>query len=876
MTNPPGNPGRWTRVQNLFHAALEQAPARRAAFVAEACGTDADLRAEVESLLAAHDEEGLLGEPPGLDREPEAESFGPYRILRPLGHGGMGAVYLAERAGAGFRQVVALKLLRVGLGLPGRIPSDVQDRFARERLILARLEHPGIARLIDGGYTPEGHPFLAMEFVEGAALIEYSERQVRSVADRIELFIRVCEAVQFAHQRLVIHRDLKPANILVTEDGQPKLLDFGIATFAEREGQPEATTLTGLWFTPNYASPEQVRRERVTTLSDLYSLGVLLYELLAGVRPYEVGGLSPAPIEDVVCRLIPERPSARVPHPRRARELRGDLDTIVLKALAKEPERRYGSVQELADDLRRHLRREPVLARPDSLAYRTTSFLRRHRAAVAGGVLVAGALVAGLATTAWQAGVAARARDRAEAALAQSQRVTDFLIGLFQQSDPRRAALDPRSASAILERGVAQVDSLAEQPAVQARLLDALGMLFVNLARYDEAHDLISRALGIRLGLPEPEQQDVVESLRHLGQVRRATADYATAEALYRQALAIQRRHPPPDDLAIAETLMDLGFLMPYLVRAPEGEALYREALEIRRRRLGDGDPRVLSTMLNVAAMLRRKGDEAASVAMVEDVLRLVRESGIPGSRLEAQSWLQLGDLMNDRAGFLDSAAGCYERALAIQESYLGPDNLDLGHGLGGLAGVRQRQGRLRAAERLLRRSLAIHEHALPDGHVSIASTKEAVATVVAAQGRFNEALALRRESLATWRHAVGTEHPAYGGSLAGLGALLTEMGRYAEAEPMLLEAYRIRLAAGGPRHAWVANSLVALGQLYTRRGRYEEAERRLLGAWDIVRTFPEGHVEREAARVLLQALYERWGRPDDARRFRPGAPPQH
>jgi serine/threonine protein kinase len=365
----------------VFHTALEREGSDRRHYLDQVCAGQPTLRTEVDSLLA-HATEGLLGEPvegPPAPGAMDAE-FGPYRIVRPLGEGGMGRVYLAERAGAGFTQRVALKVLRGDLlgGSP-----DVERRFTRERQILARLEHPGIARLIDGGYGPGGQPYLAMEYVEGETLTEFVGRHSLSIEARLELFIAVCEAVHYAHQRLVIHRDLKPSNIVITSTGDPKLLDFGIATLVEGEDDglsgEFALARTGNWFTPAYSSPEQVRQERVTTLSDIYSLGVLLYELLAGVRPYEVVDLSPAAVEDVVCRRLPDRPSIRVGDSRRARRLRGDLDTIVLKALAKEPERRYRSAQGLAEDLRRHMEHEPVSARPDSLGYRVQTFAAAQR-----------------------------------------------------------------------------------------------------------------------------------------------------------------------------------------------------------------------------------------------------------------------------------------------------------------------------------------------------------------------------------------------------------------------------------------------------------------------------------------------------------------
>ncbi len=348
---------RWSSVQELFHQALQHLPSDRSAFLTEACKGDSDLRGEVLSLLAAHEGAGPVGR---LDDAapvlaPSLEWIGPYRLIRRIGEGGMGIVFLAERSGEGFSQVVALKLIRAGFADP-----RLQERLAEERRLLARLEHPGIARLIDGGSTPGGQPYYAMEFVEGTDLLQYCDDHALPLHARLELFIEICDAVHYAHQQLVVHRDLKPGNVRVTPDGRPKLLDFGLAKALENDDGGDATQ-TAPWLTPAYAGPEQLKHGRVSILTDVYALGVVLYELVTGVKPYQVDGLNPAELTRVVCEVVPRAPSTVVkdtaafgtPVGAVRRMLAGDVDVIVLKALAKEPERRYGSVAELADDIRR-------------------------------------------------------------------------------------------------------------------------------------------------------------------------------------------------------------------------------------------------------------------------------------------------------------------------------------------------------------------------------------------------------------------------------------------------------------------------------------------------------------------------------------------
>jgi serine/threonine protein kinase/tetratricopeptide (TPR) repeat protein len=871
MTDRGERAARWPRVQEILNAALERAGTARERYLDEACGSDTTLRSEVVSLLA-HADTGLLGDPDDYQPpiEPEADRIGPFRIIGSLGHGGMGSVYLAEREGTGFTQRVALKLLRAGMLVPAGTAPQLEERFNRERHILARLEHSGIARLIDGGCTPTGQPYLAMEYVDGMPLTEYARHHALGIRDRVGLFIDVCEAVQYAHQRLVIHRDLKPSNILVADTGHPKLLDFGIATFAEAEDATAAQTgsRTGLWFTPSYASPEQVRRERVTTLSDLYSLGVVLYELLVDVRPYEAGSLSPGGLEDIVCRRIPERPSARAARPRLARLLRGDLDTIVLKALAKEPERRYGSVRDLADDLRRHLRREPVHARPDNFAYRLSTFLQRNRTAGAAAIVV----LAGLVATTWQARRAERARAVAEAARRQAEEVSDFLIGIFEASDPQQAPVDPALATAILERGVARADQLAEQPAVRARLLDALGMVFLNLGRYDDAHRLVTQALGIRMATFGTTHADVAVSLQHMGQVKRAMGEYSAAETVYRQALDIQQRVLGPDDPATAQTLSDIAFLLPYLGRAAEAESAYREVLAIRRRSLPPDDPAIGDAILRVAAILRSEGRTAQAESVGREGIAFRERVLGPDHPDVGAAIISVADYVAEDSTRRAEAERMYRQGLDIQRHVLGDRHLALQHGMNNLAELLVAAGRYREADSLFNELLVLLEERLGPDHESVGSIKESMADLLAAQGHLDQAIALRKEGLAIMRRAMGPSHPSVAGSLDGLARLYLLAKDDVAAESLLVEAVEIRRATNGPTHPFVGRLLVTLGQLNTRHARYEVAERQLLEA----RTILEGqmapdHPDARRAREALVALYEAWGKPDRAAAVREG-----
>src|SRR6266851_1760571 len=442
----------WQQLKTCFHSALELSPEERTAFLIQACDGDDELRDRVERLLASHEDAGsFLASPAIIDAgvisavdETEGgghndrigQRIGPYEILREIGHGGMGTVFLAVRADDQYRKEVAVKIVNKGMDT-----DTILRRFVMERQILANLEHPNIARLLDGGTTLDGLPYFVMEHVEGETIIHYCDQHRLHTLERLQLFRQVCSAVQFAHQNLTVHRDLKPSNIIVTADGTPKLLDFGIAKLLGSD-LPEATATVSRWLTPEYASPEQLRGLPMTTTSDVYSLGVVLYELLTGHRPFNFESRSPEEVARLITAGEPIKPSViinrtnntrltddaahrpltpeAISHTRDGnvdklrRRLAGDLDNILLKALRKEPERRYASVQEFSEDLRRHLEGLPVLARPDTLSYRTCKFITRHKAGVAAAAMVLLTLMSATIITSWQARVARQERAKAE------------------------------------------------------------------------------------------------------------------------------------------------------------------------------------------------------------------------------------------------------------------------------------------------------------------------------------------------------------------------------------------------------------------------------------------------------------------------------
>lgn len=842
-------PERWAQVMEEFHRVREAPPGEQPARLSRLESDDPALAREVRSLLTA-EASGPLRDRPDRDR-PIADYVGPYRLLRRLGEGGMGVVYLAERQESGFCQRVALKLLRAGF-----LDPRLADHVEHERRVLARLEHPNIARLIDGGTTPSGQPYLAMELVEGDTLMDHVTRHALPLSARIPLFIRICEAVHHAHQQLVIHRDLKPSNVVVGQDGRPRLLDFGIAKLLDPEIGGSGLTRSTPWITPAYASPEQFRGQPVGTLSDVYSLGVILYELLSDEKPYVLEGLSPAEMEHRLCEVPPAPPSERCRDSRRSRELRGDLDTIALKALAKDPSRRYPSAEQLADDLRRHREGRPVGARPDSVGYRLRKLVQRHR--VASGVTGAALLlaVAGLLAVLWQAAIARRERDRAEEARTQAEEVTRNLIGLFETADPGLAPVDTTVAHSLLRQGLAQAEALAGQPLVQASVLDALGMIFVNLQQYDRASDLVDRAWNLRVLHLPPDHPDRAASLSHRGRVARAQARYREAEQHYEAALAIRQRIHGPRHPDVADSYRDLAFLMPYLSRDAESLQLYENALSIDREVLGEEHPQTAQDQTLVGLALRRLGRGEEGLTMLRASLASkIRVLG-PDDPETARTRFHLADHLRQE-GQSAEAETLYREGIASRRLVLGADDIGMVHGMESLALLLSDRGEHGEAETLLRQALEIRRRQLGERSTGVAGSLDQLAQELSRQGRHPEALALAQRGLVLWRDALGPDHAAVGGSLAFQAGLLRDAGRLREAEEMAREALAVRSRSLGPGHVLVGITYTTLCTILHAAGRLDEAAEAGLRALRILEsTQPEGHVDRRNAQRALASVY--------------------
>jgi serine/threonine-protein kinase len=881
----------WERLESIFFEAVALPPEERGAFLEKACAGDPDLRAEVEAVLAAHLGMGE-GAPPEVPPDDRVGSrVGAYRLESLLGRGGMGDVYLARRADEQYEQEVAVKIVRSGLP-----PHEMVRRFRLERQILARLEHPNVATLLDGGVTGDGKPYLVMQFVGGAPITAWADARRLPVQERLKLFVTVCRAVQFAHANLVIHRDLKPSNILVTDDGLVRLLDFGIAKMMDPQGA-EGTLATEslLLMTPEHAAPEQFLGQPITTATDIYQLGVLLHELLTGGRPFRAG--TSLELHRAICELEPTRPSAGFERPGAGsgeseeavaidiarsrsttpdglrRQLRGDLDRIVLRALRKEPERRYGSAAELADDIERHLGGFPVEARPDTLGYVAGRLIRRHRMAFAAGLALAASLVALNAsslrfasTTSDLAATIAAERDVAVEVLA-------FLEGLFEASDPYAAGPGRRDTLRVrdmLDEGARRVRTgLEGRPLVQARLLTTLGRAYRNLGRFDDARPLLEEALAIRLRELGPDAPDLASSRTNLAQLLVARGEHEEAERLLRSSAATLERDSVTHARPLASTLAVLGNLLQEGGRHSEAEDAYRRALALSEADSTVDDGRRAEHLSNLATALVRQAElEEAEVLLTRSV-ELARAHFGSEHPTTASMLNNLGQVYRER-GALDAAEGPLREALAIRRARFEAPQPELAVSVNNLADLLLARDEIAAAEPLFRESLEMRRALYGERHPAVGiGWINLAATLQRTEGGRDEAMRAYGEAREVLLATVGAEHPLLGAVDGNLGRLFHDTAEHERALSHYRSALEVRRGAFEPSHPLVLGTMSDIGRCLTELAGYGEAETMLLEAFAGLEPQREPQaVLRDSAIVRLGRLYRAMGREGEARRY--------
>ncbi len=771
--------------------------------------------------------------------------IGAYHILSELGHGGMGTVYLAARADDEFQRRVAIKTIR-GFG-----SDDVVRYFRRERQVLAALDHPNIGRLYDGGTTEDGVPYFVMEWVEGVPIDRFCDERRLSVEGRLRLFLGVCAAVEYAHQNLVVHRDLKPTNILVDPQGVPKLLDFGIAKLLDSEAGGPATG-TAVAMTPEYASPEQTRGQPVTTATDVYSLGVVLYELLTGHRPYGRGARSAMEVMKAVCEEEPERPSsavgrterrtlpdgelrfttpesagaARESTPRKLRRrLHGDLENIVLMALRKEPQQRYRSVEALSEDIRRYLEGRPVAAHRATVWYRSSKFVRRHALGVGAAATVV-LLALGLAVvTSLQSRRVARERDRANREAMTAQRVSEFLVNLFNISDPGENRGSTITARELLDRAVHQIEGqLHNEPNVKGTLLETMGSVYDNLGLEQQALDLTEKAVAQYRAAPRPDEAAVGRALVQLALIHVRRGEYEEAEPLYREALAFQERALGPEHADVGRTLDDLGVFYQEAGKYDQAEALHRRALATLEKTRGPRSRDAAIVLTNLANLYTLRGQYSQAEDLEQRALA-IEEYLLGPDHPEVISGLNnLATIEFNREEY-EKAEALLRRVLALYEKTEGPDHPDVGIALNNLANAAQVRGDFALAEASLRRAVALFEKAGMPEHPTALVALANLATVCRDTGRYAEAEVIQRRALDVDRRILGTDNPNVGFDLHRLAGIVCERGHPAEAEALQGAAVAAIEKALGADHPTFALALMGLGDVARAEGRRGEAE---------------------------------------------------
>ncbi len=928
MTSKRTQPTReqWQRIEALFDRALDMDPAEREALLDSEWAGDAELKREVEALLAADSQaptfldQGLGGTIAGIGDDPASigQVISAYRLIEEVGRGGMSIVYRAERADGRFDKQVAVKIVH---GMGGH-ESELTRRFQLESQVLATLEHPNIAHVLDAGLTERDDPYLVMEYVDGRPITRYCAEQRLNLDQRLDLFAQVCEAVHHAHQRLVVHRDLKPSNILVAEPepGMPgtgfvKLLDFGIAKLMDDSSVSGANqTRTGLFLmTPQYAAPEQIRGGEITTATDVYALGLLLYEMLVGEPPYDVEGRTPQEILRTICESIPARPSTRVTehtaHRNRSdtvavlrSRLRGDLDAIVLKALEKDPARRYSSPLACAQDIERYRKGLPVEAKPAGRLYLAVRFVRRNRLAV--GVVV---VVLALAI-----GAAVRERLNAERILDERDRadqLASFLVDIFGDADPAVTRGREVTARELLARGVARVDTdLAGKPTEQARLWSTIGSIYRNLGLLDDAVELQRRAVETGSEALGDDHPDVLKARARLGDVLHGLGDYDAAEAQLRNAVDGYTHILGADHELTLDSARALGMVLEFKGELDEAEHVLGSAVQGLERKLGARHELTLKAQIAMASVLYSAGAWDRAEAMYRTVLAGRRETLGADHPQTLAAYNDLSLLLTDM-GRIDEATDQYVELLAMSERVFGPEHPDFLSHKNNLAIAYYRARRFEDAVAVMSEVQDTTVRLLGRDHPDSLNGLNNLAMIEQKLGQYDESfekIAAAREGYA---RTLGKEHPQTLIMIHNLGATEVKRGRYLQARDFLQQALEARKRVLGEAHPHTVLTQIELGRAYTAlgefatgcrvlsgavglsesaypaghatvgqaklrygeclvaSGQHADAEAHLLGAYEILQP-ASGEARREAA-LALAGFYDAVGQDAEARRYR-------
>ncbi len=873
---------RWNKVKNIFNKACELPPDDRQSFIKNVCQGDAELESEVNELIKADSESSTLfdGIPDGstffsVDESPYlsiSDHIGPYKIISELGRGGMGVVYLAERADKQFKKRLAIKLVKRGMDT-----DEILTRFRHERQILASLEHPNIARLYDGGATDDGRPYLVMEFVEGESITTYCENRKLTIEQRLRLFATVCKGVQYAHQNLIVHRDLKPSNVMVTKDGDIRLLDFGIAKLLQ-DTDDDDRAYTKPWarrVTPQYASPEQLKGERITTASDVYSLGIILYELLTGTHPYKndegenTFGLPDTSkwIESPASRILKFKSdeafkARQTTHKNLYRYIKNEIETIILTALHPDIQQRYQSAEQLLRDIERFFSGHPISARPATRVYRMKKFVSRNKAATVSAITIF-ILTLLFAVFTWMQGEQiAQERDRAQIERDKAQEVAEFLENLLSTANPAfgtERADTMRMREFVTKSTETIRQELVNQPVRKAQMLNVLGKVHQSLGMLEQSHNLLEESLNLRIDLFGEQHHEVAESQNDLGVVLGKMGDFETAESMIRQALEKRTSIFGEIHDDVSSSITDLANIVHTRGDFNEAETLYRKALAVNTELYGHSHRKVAIATSNLATILHRKGNHREAEELHRQALAMYEELFGGEHPLIASSFNNLGLVLAD-LGSLDEAEALLHRALTLRQTIYGEAHPEALTSLNNLATIVADKGDYETAKEYYELSLTLRKKVYGEHSMELSVAYNNYADILNKMGDTEEAIVYNRDALGIIDANVGSQHPAYGIVSGNLASKLRQQGAVNEAQEIYSEALVVLQNTLPPDHPSTARVKLGLGNCYTDLGLYEQAEPLLLDAFN---TFREKNVNVEAARQGLIYLYEAWNMPD-------------
>jgi eukaryotic-like serine/threonine-protein kinase len=881
-------------LQQILDEAGTLPPHERLRFIRDACAIDNDLYAhamhELQSREQWFDDEAQAPHSSGeeAERDLTGERIGPYRIVRSLGSGGMGEVFLAERADEHYQQQVAIKLVRRGL-----LSRHVQGRLKLERQILATLDHPNIARLLDGGTTTDGTPYIVMEYVDGEPVDLYCDARELTIEQRLQLFRVICSAVHRAHQNLIVHRDLKPSNILVTHDGTPKLLDFGIAKRLDDRQMMHTLAVTQADYrvlTPDHASPEQIRGEPITTASDIYVLGVLLYELLSGFKPFALKSNRLSDLEHAICEETPPAPSAVVRHEEHGaliakqrrvspaklrRELAGDLDNIVLMAMRKEPQRRYSSVEQFASDIERYLQGMPVLARADAWTYRAGKFLARHSLVATLAAAFVALLIGFSVTTYLQSKSIAHERDvaqaergRAEAAQRRAEAIAEFLIDSFRLADPSHARGKEITAREILDQGAARITKeLQTQPELQATLLDTIGSVYLSLDLPADAQPLVEQGLAVRRKVFGEQHPDVARSLYSLTRVYEKKGDLKTAEALAVDSLAINSLLTGPDSIETAGSLCRLGVIQHAKGELAHAERQFNECLRLRSARLGRDHEQITIPLDNLARIAQERRDFAAAERLYRNAIEIDLRNGRQHHPQYIRHLHNLATALHEK-GDIDGAEPLYRQSVALFQQVLGSEHSETIQATGNLGRLLMDRGRFDEAQQAYETALNASRKAHPEPHVDVGYNLANLGKLAFKRGRHRDAAQRFREALDIYGATLPPGHGYTAVAYTMLGRTLLELQEPRAAQDALEHAVAEFAKEYGVGSAWYAQARAALGRAWAMQRNFAEAEPALTQSYPtLLRSQPNAEMTT-IVRRWIEELYQAGGRPQQAQAY--------